>query len=402
MFNHLLKMIWKRKSRNLMLSLEIFLAFIVVFAVSVFGVRNYQLYQMPIGFVYDDVWSVELAPAGARYMDTKINAEVMSNFKRSLEALPEVEQIAFANFSLFSMSSWRSEYYALEGGTKATIDGMQVSDDFFAVMNMSVLEGRWFSAQDEASAEPPIVINQKMAKTLFPGQSAIGKLISDAAPEDKERQVYRVTGVFDDLRNKGEYMAPTNFVITRTSMQANNANVSTMLIKLKAGTTRAFEHKLNQQLKAIYSDWGYRIAPLSDLRESQLLTYLIPLKVLSVIGVFLLVMVAFGLFGVLWQNTAQRIPEFGLRRAIGANSGDIYSQIIIEQLLLSSLSIVAALILLVQIPIAAAFGDELNWTVFLVASLISMVIIYLLSIICSIYPGWRASRFSPVEALHYE
>jgi hypothetical protein len=47
-------------------------------------------------------------------------------------------------------------------------------------------------------------------------------------------------------------------------------------------------------------------------------------------------MVAFGLFGVLWQNTTQRIPEIGLRRAVGASAADIYRQIVAEQLLLSS------------------------------------------------------------------
>jgi putative ABC transport system permease protein len=55
-----------------------------------------------------------------------------------------------------------------------------------------------------------------------------------------------------------------------------------------------------------------------------------------VIAAFLLVMVAFGLFGVLWQNTTQRIPEIGLRRALGADAGSIYRQIIAEQMLLST------------------------------------------------------------------
>ena len=113
-------------------------------------------------------------------------------------------------------------------------------------------------------------------------------------------------------------------------------------------------------------------------------------------------MVAFGLFGVLWQNTARRIPEIGLRRAIGASTADIYRQIIAEQLLLSSLAMGAGLLLLVQLPITGALGASLNWTVFAVAAALSMLVIYLLSLLCSVYPGWRASRMSPTDALHYE
>jgi len=63
---------------------------------------------------------------------------------------------------------------------------------------------------------------------------------------------------------------------------------------------------------------------------------------------------------------------------------------------------VLGLVLLVQLPITGALGDSLNWLVFLGAAGLSMGVIYLLSLLCSLYPGWRASRLSPTEALHYE
>ncbi|MDB5952392.1 MAG: transporter permease, partial [Massilia sp.] len=124
--------------------------------------------------------------------------------------------------------------------------------------------------------------------------------------------------------------------------------------------------------------------------------------ILSIIAGFMLVMVAFGLFGVLWQNTTRRIPEIGLRRAVGASSAQIYGQIIGEQLLLSSVAMAVALALLVQLPVTGALGERLNWTVFGAAAALSMGVIYLTSLLCSLYPGWRASRLSPTEALHYE
>jgi putative ABC transport system permease protein len=116
----------------------------------------------------------------------------------------------------------------------------------------------------------------------------------------------------------------------------------------------------------------------------------------------MLLMVAFGLFGALWQNTTQRIPEIGLRRAVGASASDIYRQIVAEQFMLSSIAIVLGLVLLVQLPLTGVLGEHLNWTVFLAAAALSMAVIYLLSLLCALYPGWRASRLSPTEALHYE
>jgi putative ABC transport system permease protein len=63
---------------------------------------------------------------------------------------------------------------------------------------------------------------------------------------------------------------------------------------------------------------------------------------------------------------------------------------------------VLGLVLLVQLPLTGALDETLNWTVFLSAAGLSMFVIYLLSLLCSLYPGWRASRLSPTEALHYE
>ena len=129
---------------------------------------------------------------------------------------------------------------------------------------------------------------------------------------------------------------------------------------------------------------------------------LVPLKIGAVIAAFLLVMVAFGLFGVLWQNTTQRIPELGLRRALGATSASIYRQIVAEQFLLSSSAMLVGLVLLVQLPLTGVMGETLNWPVFWAAAALSAGVIYLLSLLSSLYPGWRAAQLSPVQALHYE
>ena len=60
MVRHLLKPLWKRKGRNLLLSLEIALAFAVVFAIAAGLLRHAQLYREPIGFQWQDVWAVQL------------------------------------------------------------------------------------------------------------------------------------------------------------------------------------------------------------------------------------------------------------------------------------------------------------------------------------------------------
>jgi putative ABC transport system permease protein len=209
-------------------------------------------------------------------------------------------------------------------------------------------------------------------------------------------------GVVEAFRNQSEYMAPGNFIITRFSPADGKAQMRTLLLKVRPGTPRLFESALSRRLKQVRNDWSYQIAPMADMRDSQLRTATIPLKLLAVVATFLLAMVAFGLFGVLWQNTTRRIPEIGLRRAAGATAGDIYRQIVIEQVLLCLLPIVAMLVLLVQLPITRVLGESLSWPLFASASALAAVVMVLVSVACALYPAWRASRLSPTEALHYE
>ena len=401
MLRHLLKLIWKRKSRNMMLSLEILLAFVVVFAISAFALRSYQLYQMPTGFSYQDLWSVALNARTEGGIEA--DPQIYDKLRQSLKALPEVEEVSFTSFPVYEMSNWTSEFTLREGKRKFVSNLFQMSDEFPAVAHMTLAEGRWFSRADDGAAEQPVVINRRLAQKLSGGKPVLGQVFSE--DEDKPKKAlkqYKVVGIVEEFRSQGEFMSPTNFMLVRHQISAEGGSLDAIQLKVRPGTPRTFEAALNRQLKLVRNDWSYTISPTVDMRTTMLKALTIPLTVLAVIATFLLVMVAFGLFGVLWQNTTQRIPEIGLRRAIGADSGHIYSQIIVEQMLLSSGAISIALLLLVQLPLTGVLGDSLNWAVFLMATALSASVIYLLSLLCSLYPGWRAARLSPTQALHYE
>jgi putative ABC transport system permease protein len=84
---------------------------------------------------------------------------------------------------------------------------------------------------------------------------------------------------------------------------------------------------------------------------------MVPLIVVSVIAAFLLLMVAFGLFGVLWQNTTQRIPEIGLRRAVGASAATSTARSSPNSCCSVPPAMRVGLVLLVQLPLTGALGE---------------------------------------------
>jgi putative ABC transport system permease protein len=397
MLRHLLKLTWRRKSRNLMLSLEILIAFAIVFGISAFGLRYWQLYREPLGFDAVDAWKVDMEIGDTA---TVFPADVYDRIRHDLLELPEVRTVSFASFAPFTPSTSTTRYQSPQTGAGVDTDRFEASDDFATAIGLHLIAGRWFNATDDGQQAEPVVLNRRMAAAMFPGRQPLGQRFTEGGKDST--RTFKVVGLVEDFRNKGPFMTPTNFVLSRFAPHTSTSRLRTIIVKVAPGTPSAFESKLNARLRQIRNDWGYQIKPLASLRASMLRNELIPLVVVAVIAFFMLVMVAFGLFGVLWQNTTRRIPEIGLRRAVGASAGHIYRQIIAEQLLLSSVAVVLGLALLVQLPLTGAFGQNLNWPVFLGAAGLSMAVIYLLSLLCSLYPGWRASRLDPTQALHYE
>jgi putative ABC transport system permease protein len=400
MLRHIFKLVWKRKSRNLMLTAEILLAFIVVFAIATLAVRSWQLYHTPIGFEWTDTWRVSISTGEVQESGDK---EAFIRMRNALLELDRVESVAFVTFAPFTNSAMNTRFVPIKGGPRVDSNMLFVSDNFNAVMGMKLSSGRGFSAADDGATVRPAIVTKNFADEMFPGQDALGKVYNSAdnTPGTTGEQ-FRIVGVMDHFRPRGEFQSTdTNFMVAR-ALDGATVHRLEMVVKLKPGTHRAFEEKLMTRLKQVQNAWDFEVTPLEEQRLNQMRQTLVPLSVVAIVAAFLLVMVGFGLFGVLWQNTTRRIPEIGLRRAIGASAGNIYGQIIGEQMMLSSFAMVIGLVLLVQLPLTGALGSFLDWKVFAGAAVLSMTVIYLISLLCALYPGWRASRLSPTEALHYE
>jgi putative ABC transport system permease protein len=122
--------------------------------------------------------------------------------------------------------------------------------------------------------------------------------------------------------------------------------------------------------------------------------------VMGILGSFLLMMVALGLTGVLWQNVTQRRQEIGLRRATGADGASIHRQILLELGIVTTLGLILGVLTVIQIPILNVV--PLTPGVMGMGLVLSLAIIYLLAMGCGLYPSLLATRVQPAEALHYE
>ncbi len=174
-----------------------------------------------------------------------------------------------------------------------------------------------------------------------------------------------------------------------------------LLIKLRPGTPADFEERLTERAQRVAPDWSFRVKPLAQARESSFRLKIAPLAVGGVVAFFLLLMVGLGLLGVLWQNLLQRTREIGLRRATGASRQAVHRQILLEQLLLTTLGVILGTILVIQIPVLDLAGF-ISTRIFVGGLLVAAGSMYLLSMLCAFYPSTVAARVPPAEALRYE
>jgi putative ABC transport system permease protein len=400
MTRHLFKLVWNRKRANGLIILEIFFSFLVVFVVATLGLYFWDNYRQPLGYSYRNVWRISVDMKGTEQDGEAVIVARLKTFRRLLgevEALASVEAAAGAMVSPYDQGGWTSNM-TIEGHN-VDMEADVVTEQFAKVMGLELVAGRWFERADESLAWDPVVIDQDLARTVYGGEDAVGRRFGEPAPSERPR---RVVGVVREFRKGGELSGRSNFLFQPIQFdEASGFQPRSILVRVRPGTPAAFEEELTALLQGVAPEWSFRIKPLTEVRRSTFRTLLAPLAAGGIVAFFLLLMVALGLFGVLWQNLLQRTRELGLRRAAGASRVTVHWQVLYEQTILTSFGVLLGVLVVIQIPILDLVSF-LRPQVFAAGLLCAMAAIYLLSLICALYPSTLAGRVQPAEALRYE
>lgn len=401
MTRHLFKLVWNRKRSNALIILEIFFSFLVVFLVATLGVYFWDNYRRPLGFSYQNVWKIAVDTKAANEESEAVAAARLKTFARLLrevEALEPVEAAAGSLISPYDQGGWSSNM-EIEG-KPVEMEANVATVGFADVLGLELVAGRWFESADEARPWTPTVIDQDLAREVYGNENPIGRQFGEGGrgPEKPSR----IVGVVREFRKGGELSAQGNFMFQFLSLEKPSFfQPHTMLVRVRPGTPAAFEEDLTRLLQGVAPEWSFQVQPLTQARESTFRNFLTPLVAGGIVAFFLLLMVGLGLIGVLWQNLLQRTRELGLRRAAGASRSAVHRQVLWEQAILTSLGVLLGVVVVVQIPILDLIGF-IRPEVFAAGLVVSMAAIYLLAVLCALYPSAMASRLQPAEALRYE
>jgi predicted permease len=330
------------------------------------------------------------------------NRALFDNLTTRLAAHPGVESVALARFAPFDQQSLFPLRLQVEGGSPAIRpEAIQmltnaVSDAYFKTLNVPILRGRNFTAEDTTGAPLAVVINEAMATLAFGHADPIGKRLQWSFNGTNWPGWRVVVGVARNVRELGPQLPPLPTVYESTRQASPGP---TVLVRSSGDPTAA----AGEAAKLVHEIDPKR--PVTDIwtLESALGKHVAPSRVnATLFGAFALLalsIAAVGLGGVLAFAVSERTREFGIRMALGAEPNRILRRVLAEGVLLAAAGLVVgamASLWLSRFVKGILFEIEpMDAASFAVAA----GLLVLVATLASWLPARNATRVHPSEAL---
>jgi predicted permease len=371
-------------------------------------VRSLQRVEsVDIGFDEDRLVfaGIDLSPESARTPEE--TGRLLADAATRIERVPGVERVAFTA----SRPMWVFSFVAtfLPGGDTLprlngdTPIGSFVSPRYFASMGMRLLEGHDIGKTDRVGSEQVVVVNSNFAKTVWPGESALGKCFILGKPNEPCR---RVVGVVSNSHYSRVIERPSmQFYVPLAQEGDDGKTVIAGTMEIRAGEGRAasvagqVEQLLRGMAQRGMQPW---VQTLVDQNSPEMRPWRLGARLFAAAGLLALLVAAVGIYGTIAYTIGQRTQEMGVRIALGAQGSSIIALVLKGSLMISAIGVVAGTGIAIW---AGRFVKPLLYDTSphdpLVLGGVALVLLAV-AVVASLVPALRAKRVDPMEALRAE
>jgi len=375
-------------------------------------IRSFQqLQNVAPGFDSHGVLTMTAAVARAKFAEPTQFVNFFEQVMQRVRALPGVETAGVIDDIPLDQNG-SHQPIAIEGQPEVAmadqpeVDVRLISTGYLRVMRIPLLRGRDFSDQDVNGRPQSILISESMAKRFWSAEDPIGKRVKLTFSPDQFREV---VGVVGDVKLDGldqSRPSPTLYVPLDQISASGPSGWNSFPLTLVVRSSTAPGNMVSAVANAIHGVDGTvpvrDVFTMDDVVEKSLSQPRFNMLLLGVFAGLALLLAAVGIYSVLSYSVRQRIPEIGIRLALGARMSDVLRMVVMEgmkpTLLGAAIGIVASLglgRLVASLIFQVKPTDPLTFIA--VAAVLALI-----ALLACIIPAYRASRVDPVIALRNE
>jgi macrolide transport system ATP-binding/permease protein len=386
--------------RDVLISLQVAVCLIALVGAGLFLISLRNAHEMDPGFdthnlgmLSFDVGALNYEPARAKEFE-----------RRALEtsqSTPGVKAATLSNtvplfFGGFGRTLFREGQDSSNGQSGHVAQISVVSPEYLPTMGIPMVRGQGFDGTVREDTPRAAIINETAARQIWPNEDPIGKRFKFFRDND----FTRVIGVVHDstYNNLGEDPRPYMYVPL-----VQNPNAALTLFFRTEGDPRTVLNTMRSRIQEMDRNLPItNVWPIGEVISQSLWASSFGASLLTVFAMIAMALCAVGIYGVVGYSVGQRIREFGIRLALGAQPRDVLMMVLKQSAVMMGAGLIAGLVaafLLARLIVTFLYGVNTNSPL---AFLAMALVLAAVGVFASYIPARRAARVDPMVALHYE
>jgi putative ABC transport system permease protein len=391
-----------QRFRQALIVAEIAFALVALSGATSFIRGLQRITDVDAGWHADGVLAARLNLVGPQYAQASARRVFFDNVRDRAAAMPGITAAAVSSSTVPAFPYGTSTTFMIEGRTDTVLAyNERITPQYFDVLRIPLRRGRQFTADDRFGYTPVMIVNEAMARALWPNEDPIGKRIGFQGPNPNWRTI---VGVVADVTFPS--FGAASSVDTPYEVYQPLAQTGTVAVNILLRTTQPTDVVAPELRKVVAGLDGdlpvFDVVTAQSIEARTTASFRLLGQVLGSFALLGVVLAAIGIFGVVSYSTAQRSGELGMRMALGAQQSDVLWLVLKQGVALTIVGGVAGLIggfglsrvlasLMPRLP-----SPEL---VLVIGTAALMIVV---AIAAMYIPARRASKISPMLVLRHE